>query len=447
MGPCGLEFSIDKLYDLKREVCAESADRIFIYGTGEAGLLVYLLLTRNHIAPYAFVVSRKVSDRIEALSMPVLEYDSALFREGDVVIIAALGQAQKEIRAGCSQDACKKGIVKEGFYRTYCGAFRSLLDGILWEEGLCLYRAWEEEKKTVGGYFRDTSLNHSDFEKRWYALIKNLEPSSREAVLRCIQRIRKANASEGKELDIFTELEKQELKKAGKSFKGEIVRLQENVWSYKGYFLPLNDFAAAVFYDRLGLPAVEDLGDCKYKDIIDVGGYIGDSALVLSGITEKKVHIFEPVESNVELLKKTIEMNQINAEIVKMAASDREKSMLFSLDKGNSVADEKRLEEREYEKTIQVNAISIDQYVEENKLEIGLIKVHAEGAEQEVLRGAARVIKEQAPVMIVEICHTESDFFDIKPMLEEMNPRYKFRIFKPNNGLLCLGLKLIAEAR
>lgn len=442
-----LEFSIDKLYDLKKGISAGPADRVFIYGTGEVGLLVYFLLKRNYITPHAFVVSRKVSDCIPALSMPVLEYDSLLFKEEDVVIIAAFGQAQKEIRDICSNDVCKKGIVKENFYRTYIRVFRSLIENILWEEKICLYRAGKEEKKTVGEYFEDAKLNHSDFEKRWYALIKNLEPSSREAALRCIQRVRKLNACEDKEMDIFTEPEKREIKKAWKSFKSEIVQLGENIWSYKGYFLPINDFASTIFYDKLGLPVVETLGNCKYKDIIDVGGYIGDSAIILSEITEKKVHVFEPVESNVKLLEKTAELNQIDFEIVRMAVSDRKKSILFSLDKANSTIAEKRLKDREYEETMQVNAISIDQYVSENNLEIGLIKVHAEGAEQEVLRGAAKVIKKQAPVIIAEICHTESDFFDIKPMLEEMNPHYKFRIFKPNNGLICLGLKLIAEVR
>ena len=46
-------------------------------------------------------------------------------------------------------------------------------------------------------------------------------------------------------------------------------------------------------------------------DIIDAGGFIGDSVLVLSPLTGGKVYTFEPVRENFDLMQKTMELNHI----------------------------------------------------------------------------------------------------------------------------------------
>ena len=75
--------------------------------------------------------------------------------------------------------------------------------------------------------------------------------------------------------------------------------------------------------------------------------------------------------------------------------------------------------------------VTLDSYVKENNIEVGLIKTDLEGFEQPFLRGAIETIKEQKPVLIISIYHNYSDFFEIKPMLENLNLGYKFKIIEP----------------
>ena len=77
----------------------------------------------------------------------------------------------------------------------------------------------------------------------------------------------------------------------------------------------------------------------------------------------------------------------------------------------------------------------MDNYVKENNLEVGLIKVDIEGFEANFLRGAQETIRNQAPVLLLSIYHNGSDFYNLKPMVEEImkNSQYKYHynFFQP----------------
>ena len=51
------------------------------------------------------------------------------------------------------------------------------------------------------------------------------------------------------------------------------------------------------------------LDKISQKDILDVGGFIGDSAILFERYTDAKVRVYEPVESNYVDLLKTISIN------------------------------------------------------------------------------------------------------------------------------------------
>ena len=92
-----------------------------------------------------------------------------------------------------------------------------------------------------------------------------------------------------------------------------------------------------------------------------------------------------------------------------------------------------------------VQMTTLDSFVEKNNIKVGLIKTDLEGFEQPFLRGALNTIKKQKPVLIISIYHNYSDFFDIKPMIEELDLGYKFKILKSNDFNIILETKLIAE--
>lgn len=255
------------------------------------------------------------------------------------------------------------------------------------------------------------------------------------------------NSYEDNIIDIFTEEEKEKIACLKKELKCNIIHLAENVWAYRGYMLPINDFRAEIFLERMGIGCIEDRSRCAHKDMIDVGAYIGDSALILSELTNENVYAFDPIEDNIEYMKQTALMNQRKIIPMNMAVSNKNGKEYLSVGEAvfNSTIEE--IGERKYVEKVPVTTVTIDQFVSKYDLTIGLIKIHAEGAEQRVLEGARNTIIEQAPVIIVEMNHTENDFYNIKPMIEEMRSDYGFKVFKPMNGLICLGLKLIAEVK
>ena len=94
---------------------------------------------------------------------------------------------------------------------------------------------------------------------------------------------------------------------------------------------------------------------------------------------------------------------------------------------------------------IDVDMVTLDKFVEDNNIEVGLIKTDLEGFEQPFLRGAINTIKKQKPTLIISIYHSYEDFFEIKPMIESWNLGYKFSIKKGSEFHEIVGTLLIAE--
>ena len=90
---------------------------------------------------------------------------------------------------------------------------------------------------------------------------------------------------------------------------------------------------------------------------------------------------------------------------------------------------------------------TLDSYVEEHPMDIGLIKVDIEGAEQQFMKGARKTIEKYRPVLLMSIYHNADDFFHIKPIIESWNLGYKFKIHKPVDFSISREVLLIAEVR
>ena len=67
-------------------------------------------------------------------------------------------------------------------------------------------------------------------------------------------------------------------------FKSKIVKLNDNLYYYNGYYLPVNQFDSSVFYSKYAIDELTTLDSVRNKDIIDAGGYVGDTALLFSHI-------------------------------------------------------------------------------------------------------------------------------------------------------------------
>jgi hypothetical protein len=80
--------------------------------------------------------------------------------------------------------------------------------------------------------------------------------------------------------------------------------------------------------------------------------------------------------------------------------------------------------------SISIELTDIDSFVNENNVNLGVIKLDVEGMELRIMKGAIESIKKYKPVLLISIYHTPDDFFRIKPLIEDLNLGYKFFVRK-----------------
>jgi len=285
------------------------------------------------------------------------------------------------------------------------------------------------ERKIIKHSFGKKEENDS-FERDLLGLIKNLDEESCEKILRIVKRQQQIIDTEGTALNIYYDDEKAALQILKREFYDDIFQVSDNIWCYKKYLLPCNHFEPSVFYYKHGLNEITLSEDVHKKAIVDVGGFIGDSCLIFAPLTSSKVYSFEAEKNNYELLLRTLELNNITNVIAEnIALGDVCGEIELSI-AGSSTSSVQR-KGIAYKERVTVPMRTLDDYVEEHDLEIGMIKVDIEGAEQQFLRGAEKTIKKQKPVLLISIYHNRDDFYHIKPMLEEWDLGYTFQIHKP----------------
>lgn len=288
-----------------------------------------------------------------------------------------------------------------------------------------------------------SELKEIELNGAYRRLISNLDSKSIRIVNKMLALSQEANDEGFVPYPLYSPKELDYVNEIVRHYRQGIVQLSENCYTLDGYMLPIAQFAIEVFVEKHGLEDLKNLSKIREKHIIDAGGYIGDSALLFSSYTNKSVFSFEPTQKNYKYLCQTIKLNELkNVVPQKCALGSSESSVEMYVD-GNasgSVFNMRGVKEIEL-----VPVQTLDNFVEKHGLEVGLIKSDVEGAEQDLLKGAQRTIRQQKPTLIISIYHSARDFFDIKPMIEEWNLGYKFRIAKPIDRGIFSDIVLIAE--
>lgn len=196
------------------------------------------------------------------------------------------------------------------------------------------------------------------------------------------------------------------------------------------------------FYGLSGLRWLNEEKKEKLKEgvALDIGAFDGDSALAFHKyLGVKKIYAFEPEHYNFKRLNKNSQVLGDNIIIpINLGVSDKEKTAKISRKGAMSKINDNIGEE-------EIKITSIDKYLETHNLEdISLIKMDIEGEEMNAIKGSVNTIKKYKPTLAISIYHNPSDFFEIKPMLKDLVPEYKFIVKKANPYSLNHELMLLA---
>lgn len=263
----------------------------------------------------------------------------------------------------------------------------------------------------------------SHLERKISILKNNLDTVSKKTIDQTIERYRYLYTHNAIRLDDISNTP-EELK--------EYEKVEDYLAKIEGkYIFPKNfslNSQTVVFYYKNGLMYLPKhvINGLNGKDFIDAGAFIGDSSLIFAkDFKPKNVWAFEPSETNFQILKQTIVQNKLQNVIpIKMGIGDKNTVSRMVYFEAGSYVDEKGQEK--------VELTTIDTFVNENALDVGLIKMDIEGYEFKAMTKAKNTIVKYKPVLLISIYHTGIDFFEIKPLIEKWVPGYAFTVRKLN---------------
>jgi FkbM family methyltransferase len=233
-------------------------------------------------------------------------------------------------------------------------------------------------------------------------------------------------------------------------FTTEEIRDQEEFRTTKQrlatqYHVPQADVDPAPLMYQSGLrflpPAVHN--SIKASCVLDIGAFMGQASMVFLDFQPDKVFSFEPSRKNFSKLSKYLSIPIKNGKLVPVnCAMGNEKGFAMLNEDGNaSSIDNSTVTESGF----QVPINTVDDFIREHPgiSRVGLMKLDVEGFETNVIKGALQTIKTHKPVLLISIYHNPTDFFNIKPLLEDLGTDYSFMVRKTNPFWLTYDTMLI----
>jgi FkbM family methyltransferase len=314
-------------------------------------------------------------------------------------------------------------------------------------ENKILYSRARNEREVYEQYKHEYLVRDERFKERYFNLVRYLDKDSVDAINMILHRLQILYSSDSNEIDLFDSEEQAELRTIREKLTNHIVQICDGVYAYKNYYLPLRYFDNGIYYYYYyGLMRLKDLEYALSGDIIDCGAFIGDSSLLFSRKTKGKVYAIEAQGKNVELIYETIRLNHVqNIEVIKKGVGEKKETGFIYQHENGNFGTLNPYDSRQYIEREAIEIDTIDHIVEENHINVSLIKADIEGSESAMLRGAVNTLRRFKPTLMICIHHTPTDFWGIKPFLEKLNLGYTFRIIKKVDGNILTGTILIAE--
>jgi len=174
---------------------------------------------------------------------------------------------------------------------------------------------------------------------------------------------------------------------------------------------------------------LEFLNRAQIKTIIEGGVFDGSNTReflkLLSG--DGFIYGFDPLYDS--LSDRVIFKDSSRVRIYPLALWHHRDKLVFKASKDNPEGSQITAETGGSDEIKKVNAISVDEFVKENKIKkIDFIKLDVEGAELQILKGAKITLKRDRPQLAVAIYHKKEDLFEIPIFLSRVLKNYKYRI-------------------
>jgi FkbM family methyltransferase len=140
--------------------------------------------------------------------------------------------------------------------------------------------------------------------------------------------------------------------------------------------------------------------------LIDIGAHIGLFSVTASQLTgaKGKIICFEPTPGTYTVLKETLRLNKCDNVIpVQAAVSDKEGEAVFYVSDTEACNSNSLVRNKEENEITgyPVKLVTIDSVVSAYALKPSIIKIDAEGAELDVLKGGIQTFKSIKPILIL----------------------------------------------
>ncbi|WP_367388201.1 FkbM family methyltransferase [Lewinella sp. LCG006] len=207
----------------------------------------------------------------------------------------------------------------------------------------------------------------------------------------------------------------------------------------KQYDLPKDSIEASVFYFYHGLSLLPPslIEYVKGEDFVDVGAYVGDSAIALSSYDYRKIYSIEMSQHSINAYHRNMEKAGIpreKYEVINVAISTEDDLPAIELPDTGSAGFSLMRKRGKYD-VIEIEQRSFDTLVKEHGIKPRFIKVDIEGYAMHFVQGGIQALKKYRPVLSLAIYHNPTEFFEIKPFLEAELPNYGFMIRKLTPGI------------
>ena len=160
--------------------------------------------------------------------------------------------------------------------------------------------------------------------------------------------------------------------------------------------------------------------------VVDGGAHLGTFSLMAIMLGAKKVYAFEPVIPTYQLLKKHIELNNLQDRIIatnKALGEKNEMTKIYFTSPSNGYSS---LTAMQNSTSQDVEIVRLDDALAGS--EVGFIKLDTEGWEEAVLNGARESIKRHGPVLSMAAYHKPTDVETLPRTVHSINPAYGIRV-------------------